>query len=50
MGLAGVDGVAAQGVNDIEVMTEHVRVLVIFGVYVLADGGGQGEVRRLAKR
>jgi hypothetical protein len=39
MGVACVYGIAAKGVDDIEVMTEHVRVLVIFFGDVLADGG-----------
>lgn len=38
VGLADVGGVSSKGVDDLEVMTEHVRVLVILLGDVLADG------------
>jgi hypothetical protein len=37
MGFAHVDGVASQGVDDFEVMAEHVWVLVVLVRDVLAD-------------
>lgn len=49
VGVARVDSIAAQGVDDIEVMTEHVRVLVILFGDVLADGGRERQLRRLAE-
>ncbi len=49
MGVARVDGFAAQSVDDIEVMTEHVRVLVIFLGDVLADGRCERDLGRLAE-
>lgn len=39
MGLTNVRCISSEGVDDLEVMTEHVRVLVIFLGDVLADGG-----------
>lgn len=41
VGLADVCCISAEGVDDLEVMTEHVRMLVIFLGYVLADGRRQ---------
>lgn len=50
MRLAHIDGIASQVVDDFEVMTEHVRVLVILGVDVMADGIGEGQRVGLAER
>lgn len=41
VGLADVGSISTEGVDDIEVMTEHIRVLVIFLGDILADGGRQ---------
>lgn len=38
MRLSHVDGIAAKRVNDLEVLQEHIRVLVILGVDILSDG------------
>lgn len=45
MRLAYADGIAAQLVDDLEVALKHVRVLVVLGVDVLADGRREREVR-----
>lgn len=49
VGLADIDGVSSQGVDDLEVMTEHVGVLVILLGDVLADRGGEGQLGGLAE-
>lgn len=49
MGFARSDGIAAEGVNDLEVMTEHVRVLVILLGDVLSKGGGERELYGLSE-
>ena len=50
MGFAHVDSIAAERIDDFEIMAEHVWVLIIFLGYVLADGRRQGDMRRLAER
>lgn len=49
MGFARIDGIAAEGVNDLEVMTEHVRVLVILLGDVLSKRGGERELYGLSE-
>lgn len=49
MSLPDIDGIAAKVVDDLEVMPEHIGMLVIFGGDVLLDCTGKGGVRRLAK-
>jgi hypothetical protein len=49
MGLGNLDGVLPQGVDDLQVLLKHVRVLVILARDVLFDGGREGEGRRLAE-
>lgn len=49
MSFSDVDGIAAEGIDDLEVMSEHIRVLVIFGGDVLLDRVREGSMRRLAK-
>jgi len=48
--LAHVDGVAAQGIDDIEVMAEHVGVLVVLLGDVLLDWRGKRHLCRLPER
>lgn len=43
MGFANVCCISTEGVDDLEVMTEHIRMLIIFLGDVLADGGRQRE-------
>lgn len=45
MRFANVYSIFSKRVNDLEVMTKHVRMLVIFGVDVLTDRQGEGELR-----
>lgn len=45
VGLAHVDGIPPEGIDDLEVVAKHVRVLVVLGADVLLDGGGQRELR-----
>lgn len=42
--------IVPQGINGIEIRAKHVRVLVVFGVDVLADRGGERQLRRPSKR
>lgn len=49
MRLADIHGVSTQGVDDLEVMTEHVGVLVILLGDVLPDRAREGDLRRLAE-
>jgi hypothetical protein len=44
MGIARVDGFAAQRVDDLEVMAEHVGMLIILLGDVLADRRCEGEL------
>ena len=44
-----VDRITAKRINDLKVMLEHVRVLVIFGVDVLPYRRSERKVCRLAK-
>ena len=50
MSVARVDGVAAEVVDDLEVMAKHVRVLVVLLRDVLADRRGERKLSRLPKR
>lgn len=50
MRLADVDRIAAESVDHLEIMAEHIRVLVIFRRDILPEGSGEGDVRRLAER
>ena len=50
MRLAHIDRIAPQVVDNGEIALEHVRVLVILGVNVLADRRREGKVRRPPKR
>lgn len=58
VGFDGVDSTGAQGVDGLEVLGEHVRVLVIFVGYVLLDcvgkddrvGAAEGQVKDVAVR
>ncbi len=43
MGFADVDCFAAQAVDDLEVLLEHIGVLVIFAGDILPDGVGEDE-------
>lgn len=43
MGFADVDCLATQTVDDLEVLLEHVRMLVIFTGDILPDGVGEDE-------
>ena len=47
---ANVDGVSTKGINDLEVVLEHIRVLIIFGVDILPYCRGKRQLGRLAKR
>jgi hypothetical protein len=49
MGLADLDGISPQRIDDLQVLLEHIRVLVILGGDVLLDGGGEGEAGGLAE-
>lgn len=49
MGLGDLDGVPPQGVDHLQVLLEHVRMLVILAGDVLLDGCREGERRGLAK-
>lgn len=49
MRLPDVDGISPQVIDDLQVLLEHVGVLVIFGGDVLFYGGGEGEAVSLAK-
>lgn len=42
--------VLAQSVDELEILREHIRVLVIFARDVLLDGGGQAESMSFPKR
>lgn len=37
--LANIDGILSQAVDDLEVLLEHVRMLIILAVDVLLDSG-----------
>lgn len=50
MGFANVDCLAAQAVDDLKVLLEHVGVLVIFAGDILPDGIGEDEAVRFAER
>lgn len=43
MGFLDVNRIRTQSVDDQEILREHVRVLIIFGGYVLAQGVGEGD-------
>jgi hypothetical protein len=49
MRLGDLDGVFPQGVDHLQVLLKHIRVLVILAGDVLLDGGREGERRRLAE-
>jgi hypothetical protein len=49
VGFGDLDGVPSEGVDDLQVLLEHVRVLVILAADVLLDGSREGEGRRLAE-
>jgi hypothetical protein len=49
VGLGDLDGVPPQGVDHLQVLLEHVRMLVILAGDVLPDGCREGERRGLAK-
>lgn len=50
MRLSHIGGVSSQRVNHLQVVLEHVRVLVIFGVDVLANRRRERELQRPAER
>lgn len=50
MRLSYIGGVSPQRVNHLQIMLEHVRVLVIFGVYVLPDRRRERDLQRPAER
>ena len=50
MWLLCVDGRGAQLLDGLQVLSEHVRMLVILGRDVLLDGIGEGDRMRAAKR
>lgn len=50
MRLSHIGGVSPQRVNHLQIVLEHVRVLVIFGVYVLPDRRRERELQRPAER
>lgn len=50
MRLSHVGGVSPQRVNHLQIVLEHVRVLVIFGVYVLSNRRRERELQRPAER
>ena len=47
--LANVHSISAQIVDDLEVILEHVGVLVVLVVDVAANDGGKGQLRALPK-
>lgn len=49
MRFSDVYGIATKCINDLEVMLEHIRVLVIFGVDILPYRRSKRELGRLAK-
>lgn len=48
--LADMDSIGSQGINGVEIRAKHVRVLVILGVDVLTNGGGERQMHRPSKR
>lgn len=50
MRLSNVDGIAAECIDDLEVVLEHIWVLIILGVDVLPYCRGERQLGRLAKR
>jgi hypothetical protein len=50
MRFSNVDCIGTKGINDLEVMLEHIRVLIIFGVDILPYCRGERQLSRLAKR
>lgn len=44
-----MDSIAAQSIDDVEVLAEHIRVLVIFLGYVLFNGRGQRQLGSFAE-
>lgn len=50
MRLSHIGGVSSQRVNHLQIVLEHVWVLVIFGVYVLSNRRRQRELQRPAER
>jgi len=49
MGFADMHGIPPQGIDDAEVLLEHVRMLVIFVGDVPLDGIGEGKAAGLAE-
>jgi hypothetical protein len=49
MRLPHIDGISAQIIDDLKVILEHIRVLVIFGIDILAYRGCEGEVCRFTE-
>lgn len=50
MRLSHIDSISPQHVNHLQIVLEHVRVLVIFGVYVLPDRRRERDLQRPAER
>lgn len=49
MRLPHIHSISPQSIDDLQVLLEHIRVLVIFGGDVLLDGSGKGEAVGLAE-
>lgn len=49
MRFADLDGIPPQGINDLQVLLEHVWVLIILAGDVLLDGSREGEGGGLAE-
>lgn len=43
MGFDRIDGMCSHVVNRFEIFLEHIGMLIIFGGYVLLNGGGHGD-------
>jgi hypothetical protein len=49
MWLSYIYSISPQSIDDLQVLLEHIRVLVIFAGNVLLDCGGQGNAIRFPK-
>ena len=43
--LSNIDGIASKIIDRLEIILEHIRVLVVFRVDVVSDHGREGELR-----
>lgn len=45
-----INRISSQCIDNLHILSKHIRVLVIFPRYILLDGVGEGDMARLPER